>query len=205
MKMNEYQALARSTAIYPRIGSNFLYPVVGFTEETGEVAGHIKRIARDDHEVITDERRGKLKLELGDCFWYLANAMAEGGLPLSAIGLADGADQELDEFQLMSAELHHYPLQGSGSLDIPMLGLSRAAGRISESQWLTMDPHAARWTEEGARHLYGVPDDLREGLVWLSAFAAELGFTLSEIAQANVDKVASRKARGTLHGSGDVR
>lgn len=43
-------------------------------------------------------------------------------------------------------------------------------------------------------------------LLWyLANFAAELGVSLEEIAQANLDKLASRQARGVLGGSGDNR
>lgn len=42
--------------------------------------------------------------------------------------------------------------------------------------------------------------------LWCIALASqELGFTLEEVAQMNLDKLASRRARGLIQGSGDNR
>jgi NTP pyrophosphatase (non-canonical NTP hydrolase) len=42
-------------------------------------------------------------------------------------------------------------------------------------------------------------------LWYLAAAARELGISLGEIAQGNIDKLAARKAAGKLGGSGDNR
>ncbi len=42
-------------------------------------------------------------------------------------------------------------------------------------------------------------------LWYLAVFAHELGFPLEKIAQQNLDKLSSRKARGVLGGAGDNR
>ena len=47
--------------------------------------------------------------------------------------------------------------------------------------------------------------ELGDVLWYLAVFAHDLGVPLSEIAQANLDKLKSRKARGMLGGSGDNR
>lgn len=109
MNFSEYQAASRKTAIYPDIGSNFVYPTLGLTDEAGEVAGKVKKIFRDDGGVLTEEKRQDISKELGDVLWYIAQ------------------------------------------------------------------------------------------------LATELNLDLGDIAQANLDKLASRKERGTLHGSGDNR
>lgn len=109
MDLNEYQDRATETAVYPEIGKNPRYALIGLCEEVGEVAGQFKRIERDDGGVITAKRREKLLYELGDAQWYLAR------------------------------------------------------------------------------------------------LASELGFTLEDVCQANLEKLADRKARHTLHGTGDKR
>ncbi len=47
MNFNEYQKLARNTAVYPDIGDNFSYPALGLCGEAGEVAEKCRKIIRD--------------------------------------------------------------------------------------------------------------------------------------------------------------
>lgn len=55
---------------------------------------------------------------------------------------------------------------------------------------------------ERRRQLAG---ELGDVLWYLSQMASELDLSLDEIAQANLSKLAARKERGTLQGSGDER
>lgn len=47
--------------------------------------------------------------------------------------------------------------------------------------------------------------ELGDVIWYIAGVARELGLTLSDVAQANLDKLASRAARGVLQGSGDNR
>jgi hypothetical protein len=46
---------------------------------------------------------------------------------------------------------------------------------------------------------------LGDVLWYVSQLAAEIGFTLDEIGEMNLDKLFSRRERGVLGGSGDQR
>jgi NTP pyrophosphatase (non-canonical NTP hydrolase) len=85
MQFREYQQSARTTAIYPNIGKNFIYPTLGLVGETGEIAEKIKKVIRDGNEQMTDEKRTELAKELGDVLWYLAQLSTELGLELEDI------------------------------------------------------------------------------------------------------------------------
>ena len=57
MTFEEYQRQSRKTANYPSIGQIYVYPTLGLTGESGEVAEKVKKIFRDDGGVLTPERR----------------------------------------------------------------------------------------------------------------------------------------------------
>ena len=80
--LNDYQKLARETAIYPP--GNMAYLALGLNGEAGEVAEIVKRSIRKQ-QPLTSEQKDQLALELGDCLWYIANAAHEIGLDLEAI------------------------------------------------------------------------------------------------------------------------
>ena len=44
MDFKEYQKESKKTALYPDSGSNFIYPTLGLSGESGEVADKIKRL-----------------------------------------------------------------------------------------------------------------------------------------------------------------
>ncbi|MBM3205096.1 hypothetical protein FJZ48_03930 [Candidatus Uhrbacteria bacterium] len=85
MTFHEYQERAATTAIYPNIGNNFVYPVLGLVGEAGEVAEKVKKIIRDEQGVISEEKRAAIKKELGDVLWYIAQTSKEFGLSLEDI------------------------------------------------------------------------------------------------------------------------
>ena len=85
LSFKEYQASARSTAIYPEIEHRATYPILGLTNEAGELAGKWKKVFRDDGGVVTDEVADELKAELGDCLWYLAMTAFELGFDLQDV------------------------------------------------------------------------------------------------------------------------
>ena len=78
----------------------------------------------------------------------------------------------------------------------PTLGLCGEAGEVAEK--------IKKHMRDG-RSLVGVGLELGDVLWYISALADDLGITLEEIAQANIDKLASRMERGKLGGSGDER
>jgi NTP pyrophosphatase (non-canonical NTP hydrolase) len=87
MTFEEYQKQARTTAIYPDLGKNFIYPTLGLVGEAGEIAEKIKKVLRDGNGEITDEKRGELNKELGDVLWYIANLSVELGISMEEIAL----------------------------------------------------------------------------------------------------------------------
>lgn len=69
-----YSYLAMRTA-HCSVGGDLLYLGCGLAGEAGEIANELKKVARDDSGVLTDDRRIRLMGEIGDTLWYL-NALA---------------------------------------------------------------------------------------------------------------------------------
>ncbi len=85
MTFAEYQSQAKLTAKYPVVGKSFVYPALGLMGEAGEVAEKVKKIFRDDNQVLTEERKQMLKKELGDVLWYVSQLATELGLDLEEV------------------------------------------------------------------------------------------------------------------------
>ncbi|HKI56995.1 MAG TPA: nucleoside triphosphate pyrophosphohydrolase family protein [Trueperaceae bacterium] len=89
MTLDEYQARARSTAIYPE-EARVLYPTLKLAGEAGEVAEKLGKLMRDEGlrpgGALTEGQREALAKELGDVLWYVANLAGDLGLSLEQIG-----------------------------------------------------------------------------------------------------------------------
>lgn len=46
------------------------YMGLGLGGEVGEILNEIKKLERDDNNILTEERRKKIILEMGDMMWY---------------------------------------------------------------------------------------------------------------------------------------
>jgi len=106
MDFREYQEKSKRTAIYPDVGNNWIYPTLGLCSESGEVAGKIKKIIRDNGGIINDQSRVEIKKELGDVLWYLAQLSTELGFSLEEV-----ADKNIEK---LYSRLDREKIQGSG-------------------------------------------------------------------------------------------
>lgn len=70
----------------PSIASSpLLYPVLGLTEEAGEIAGKFAKAVREEGGVITPERLQAVCFELGDVVWFVAEICTCLGVSFSSI------------------------------------------------------------------------------------------------------------------------
>ena len=83
-KLNEYQEQALKTL---NVSEPFVFNYLGFglASEAGEVAGKIKKMIRDDGNVLTENRRNAIADELCDVLWYVATLSHHIGFSLSEI------------------------------------------------------------------------------------------------------------------------
>lgn len=176
MNLNEYQAQAERTAVYPGQGSEkgLIYTIAGIVNETGEVAGVLKKALRQDDDL---DPTYKFIAEGGDALWYVAGYYTEQGIEMPDIALNEYA-----------AEANKTTGYGEG-LARCALALGAAGGLVA----------GAYLDAEDTEPYVAIVLQL------VAALAYELGVSLEDIAVANLDKLAARADAGTLKGAGDVR
>lgn len=178
----EYQAWTASTAVYPDAGLGTAvardYACLGLADEVGEVAGKLKKAIRGDGE---------------KCGYAALEAFKSGE---KQIALRD----ELGDVLYYVAR---YCVENKESLSV---ALSEIHGFV---QSRTDVVKVLKQLVSSVGTLFEYPEDSYENIqnvvLFLSELAGWLGLDLVQIAQANQEKLDSRKERGVLKGSGDKR
>jgi len=84
----------------------------------------------------------------------------------------------------------------------PAFGLASEAGEVAGKVKKVLRDNAGYFTKEKS---IDIMHELGDVLWYVSAVARDLGFTLEEVAEANITKLADRAERDKLQGSGDQR
>jgi NTP pyrophosphatase (non-canonical NTP hydrolase) len=111
-----------------------------------------------------------------------------------------------DEYEQKAGTTAVYPNRGS-NIVYPALKLAGESGEVAEKvgKFLRGD--------YGQMRMGGLPPDLRDHLVkelgdvlwYVAAMCHEINVPMSTVAEKNIEKLASRKERGVIRGSGDDR
>ena len=83
-----------------------------------------------------------------------------------------------------------------------VLGITGEAGEVAEKLKKIIRDKNSVVSDDDKKEL---ATELGDVLWYLAVFANDLGVSMDEIAQTNLDKLKSRKERGVLGGSGDNR
>lgn len=106
-----------------------------------------------------------------------------------------------EEYQKRTADTAFYP-QGLQGFVYCTLALGGETGEIQEKVKKIIRDKGGVASVEDKRELM---KEIGDVLWYLSQLSTELGLDLGMVATSNIDKLASRKERGTLQGSGDNR
>ena len=96
-----------------------------------------------------------------------------------------------EEYQSEASQTAHYPRRMS-NLEYPTLGLAGEAGEVANIVKKIQRDHGGILNDEIRAKL---KDELGDVLWYISACSDELGITLAEIAEFNVNKLAKRHGR----------
>lgn len=174
--LNEYQQQAMSTAIFP-VDRSLDYTVLGLCSEVGELA----EAWLDNKKTLAD-----VAAEAGDCYWYCAAIASTLEVALEDVVRFYETGPKL--YFIATSNMIHSLTASSGNL----AGLVKKAIRDDEGHFL--DERRLK-----AIHLLG------HIVLQLDALCEAQGTTRWAVMNDNLDKLASRKARGVIAGSGDNR
>ena len=107
----------------------------------------------------------------------------------------------LNHYQDKSRNTAHYPNVGNNPI-YPTLGLVGEAGEVADKVKKILRDRIGIFDSKSKE---SIKLELGDVLWYISQLSSELGFDLEDVAQANLDKLSSRAARGTISGSGDNR
>ena len=84
----------------------------------------------------------------------------------------------------------------------PTLGLTGEAGEVADKVKKVIRDNNQEFTDEKKRQ---IALEISDVLWYCATLSHDIGYTLEDIAQMNVDKLASRQQRNKIGGSGDER
>lgn len=188
MTLKEYSEAIKPFAIYPghTLGDlGYLHPglryvILGLLEETGEVAGVVKKCMRDSDSQYTPAVREKMVKELGDVLWYHTQLLYHLGLTEE-----DGVPPR--------ARTKQNPQMVNETMQTAVLEMCLCCRGI----WRTVAAEPA----DKARQIVAVSHFL-DAWAWV---VQVFRLSVDEIMQANIAKLQSRMDRGVISGSGDDR
>lgn len=200
MDLTEYQKLSRETAIYPNVGNNIIYPVLGLVGEVGETFEKIKELpskkdilfkdGKLNYNIISDytpiqEYQDKVKeiqKEFGDSLWYLSQCCSELGLDLN-----DVYYQEENFWYTKNCGIEDMMILSSKITEVVKKTIRDKNGICDDND-----------KEKIRNHLSHIFYCLKKVL-------CDYDTDIEIAAQLNIDKLFSRKERGVIQGSGDNR
>ena len=107
---------------------------------------------------------------------------------------------DLDMYQQVAKQTAIYPREQA--IIYPTLGLTGEAGEVANKVKKIIRDDGYKNNESLVQEISA---EIGDCLWYISVLADDIGCKLSDIANANLEKLANRKEKGTIHGSGDKR
>jgi NTP pyrophosphatase (non-canonical NTP hydrolase) len=108
---------------------------------------------------------------------------------------------DLNTYQTSALGTAVYPNQGA-NFAYPALGLAGEAGEVADKLKKVIRDNDGILTDDVREK---VAKEIGDVMWYVAVLSYEMDYSLEEIAQMNLDKLASRQERGVISGSGDNR
>lgn len=124
--------------------------------------------------------------------------------------LYDEVDQSFKEYRYRNFTINDYQdkaietaIYGSGyAIVYPTLGIAGESGEVADKVKKILRDNNGEFTDEKKLE---IAKEIGDVCWYIAALCRDLGFSMAEVCQMNLDKLASRKARNKISGSGDDR
>ena len=160
--------------------------------------------AKDAQALLTEKFGGNVDFDNEQVELYVAPETGEL-VKIGIYGRNPVEAREFDQYQIATSETAIYKDKTKSqqeNLYYVTLGLVGEAGEIANKAKKVIRDHGGVVTPEYREALIG---ELGDVLWYAAQLASTLEITLSEVAKRNLEKLFSRKDRGTLAGDGDSR
>ncbi len=115
--------------------------------------------------------------------------------------MSDSPALTFQQYEALAGTTAKYPGRGNGALAYPVLGLNGEAGEVAEKYKKVLRDYDGDVTVQRDAML----KELGDVLWYVAACCHELGESMENVAQMNLDKLRSRANRGVISGDGDNR
>ena len=107
---------------------------------------------------------------------------------------------DFNTYQTKAYETAIYP--EAVKVSYPTLGLAGEAGEVANQ---IKKIHRDDGGKPSKKRIQDVAHELGDLLWYIAALCTDLGLNMGDVAADNIDMLASRQERGTIHGDGDYR
>lgn len=194
MNLKEYQNKAIETAIYPNVGNNIIYPLMGLCGEVGELSGKLSKIMRDGYSTpdgLYDSFN--ISKEIGDVCWEIAATFHELNMSFEAVLYRRYSDiQDIQD-----------SLDYDGDFDKVYLEVLQASMLTNSMVEKALNIRFSESMYEEVKDYF--VEDAHLLVNKLCYIAKAIGFSITDILNTNLHKLSTRAKTKTLQGSGDDR
>ena len=107
---------------------------------------------------------------------------------------------DFDSYQKAAGETALY--RDAYRVTYPALGLASEAGEVAGKVKKVLRDRDGNFSDE---QVAAIKDELGDVLWYIAALSSDLGLSLGDIANGNIEKLRSRLERGAIQGDGDQR